>query len=162
LLIECINGKNQKAEHFGQGVLDLYTGAAYDYDDIFPVVDYQAINGITVEHDISLDHCNSAIFPWRTTSFVGGVSDGQYGLAMMNTATHNLTVKRSWHFYDDAIVTLATNLTLTTQNTAWTALASRLLKTGQITIGFFNFTVITISDGNYLFPYVQGQTSNVQ
>jgi hypothetical protein len=57
---------------------------------------------------------------------------------------------------------LATNLTLTTQNTAWTTLASRLLKTGQITIGFFNSTVITISDGNYSFPYVQGKTSNIQ
>jgi hypothetical protein len=81
---------------------------------------------------------------------------------MMDTATHNLTAKRSWHFYDDAIIALATNLTLTTQNAAWTALASRLFKTGNITIGFFNSTVITISDGNYSFPYVQGQTSNVQ
>ena len=61
---------------------------------------------------------------------VGGVSDGQYGLAMMDTASHNLTVKRSWHFYDDAIIALATNLTLTTSTTAWTTLASRLLPTG--------------------------------
>ncbi len=160
--IECINGEDQKSEHFGQGVLDLYTGTAYDYDDIFPVIDYQAINGITVEHGIPLAQCTGAYFPWRTTYFVGGVSDGQYGLAMMDTATHNLTVKRSWHFYDDAIIALATNLTLTTQNAAWTALASRLLKTGQITVGFFNSTVITISDGNYSFPYVQGKTSNVQ
>jgi chondroitin AC lyase len=160
--IECINGENQKAEHYGQGVLNLYSGNAYDYDDIFPVIDYQAINGITVEHDIPLARCTGGIFPWRTTFFVGGVSDGQYGLAMMDTATHNLTAKRSWHFYDDAIIALATNLTLTTQNTAWTALASRLLPTGKITIGFFNSTVITISDGNYSFPYAEGKTSNVQ
>jgi hypothetical protein len=32
-------------------------------------------------------------FSWRTTFFVGGVSDGQYGLAMMDTASHNLTAK---------------------------------------------------------------------
>jgi chondroitin AC lyase len=94
--------------------------------------------------------------------FVGGVSDGQYGLAMMDTASHNLTAKRSWHFYDDAIIALATNLTLTTPTTAWTTLASRLLPTGQITIGFFNSTIITLSDGNYSFPYVQNKTSNVQ
>ncbi len=41
-------------------------------------------------------------------------------------------------------------------------MASRLLPTGQITIGFFNSTIITLSDGNYSFPYVQGKTSNVQ
>ncbi|CAF1007349.1 unnamed protein product [Rotaria magnacalcarata] len=27
---------------------------------------------------------------------------------MMDTATHNLTVKRSWHFYGDAVIALAT------------------------------------------------------
>jgi chondroitin AC lyase len=160
--IECLNLEDQKAEHSGQGLLNLYTGNAYDYVDIFPILDWQAINGITVEHDIPLERCTKGAFPWIKLPFVGGVSDGQYGLAMMDTASHHLTAKRSWHFYDDAIIALATNLTLTTQNTAWTTLASRLLKTGQITIGFFNSTVITISDGNYLFPYAEGKTSNVQ
>ncbi|CAF4876052.1 unnamed protein product [Rotaria sp. Silwood1] len=159
---ECINGENLKAEHSGQGVLNLYTGNTYNYNFIFPLIDWQAINGITVEHDIPLERCNGATFTWETLSFVGGVSDDQYGLAMMDTASHNLTAKRSWHFYDDAIIALATNLTLTTQTTAWTTLASRLLPTGQITIGFFNSTVITFSDGNYSFPYVQNRTSNVQ
>ncbi|CAF3356164.1 unnamed protein product [Rotaria socialis] len=50
---------------------------------------------------------------------------------MMDTATHNLTVKRSWHFYDDAVMALASNLTVSTQNKAWTPLASRLLTTVQ-------------------------------
>jgi hypothetical protein len=95
-------------------------------------------------------------------NFVGGVSDGQYGLTMMDTATHNLTAQRSWHFYDDAIIALATNISLTTPTTAWTTLASRLVPTGEITIGFFNSTIRTLSDGNYSFPYVQDQTSNVQ
>ena len=159
---ECINGENQKAEHTGQGVLNLYTGNTYDYDNIYPLWDWQSINGITVEHDIPLEHCNGATFPWILLSFVGGVSDGQYGLAMMDTASHNLTAQRSWHFYDDAIIALATNLTLRTPTTARTTLASRLLSTGQITIGFFNSTVITITDGNYSFAYIEGQTSNVQ
>jgi chondroitin AC lyase len=159
---ECINGENQKAEHTGQGVLNLYIGNTYDYDNVYPLWDWQAINGITVEHDIPLERCNGATFSWILLSFVGGVSDSQYGLAMMDTASHNLTAQRSWHFYDDAIIALATNLTLRTPTTAWTALASRLLPTGQITIGFFNSTIITLSDGNYSFPYVQGKTSNVQ
>ena len=81
---------------------------------------------------------------------------------MMDTATHNLTAQRSWHFYDDAIIALATNLTLTTSNIAWTTLASRLLKTGQITVGFFNSSIVSLSDGNYSFPYITNKTSNVQ
>jgi hypothetical protein len=81
---------------------------------------------------------------------------------MMDTATHNLTAQRSWHFYDDAIIALATNLTLTTPNIAWTTLASRILNRGQITVGFFNSTIVTLSDGNYSFPYEPKKTSNVQ
>jgi chondroitin AC lyase len=159
---ECINDENLKGEHSGQGLLNLYSGTTYAYDNIAPLLDWQAINGITVEHDIPLENCTAALFPWIKLPFVGGVSDGQYGLAMMDTASHNLTAQRSWHFYDDAIIALATNLTLTTKTTAWTTLASRLLPTGKITVGFFNSTNITVSDGTYSFPYVQGKTSNVQ
>ena len=160
--VECINGQNLKDEHGGQGVLNLYKIGQNDYMELFAIIDWQAMNGITVEHDIPLETCNGRFFDIKKLLFVGGVSDDQYGLAMMDTATHNLTAKRSWHFYDDAVIALATNLTLTTPTTAWTTLASRLLATGQITIGFFNSTVVTLSDGNYSFPYELNKTSNVQ
>ena len=159
---ECINGENQKAEHVGQGTLNLFTTNTNDYDYIFPLLDWQAINGITVEHSIPLEPCDHGTFDWKRLSFVGGVSDDQYGLAIMDTATHNLTAQRSWHFYDDAIIALATNLTLTTPTIAWTTLASRVLAVGQISIGFFNSSIVTFSDGNYSFPYHQNDTSNVQ
>jgi chondroitin AC lyase len=159
---ECGNGENLKREHTGQGVLNLFTTDTYDYIYLFPLLDWQAINGITVEHDIPLLICNDIPRSLITLPFVGGVSDGLYGMAMMDTATHNLTAQRSWHFYDDAIIALATNLTLTTSNIAWTTLASRKLKTGQITVGFFNSTIVTLSDGNYSFPYTPDKTTNVQ
>ena len=159
---ECGNGENLKREHTGQGILNLFTTNTYDYVYLFPLLDWQAINGITVEHDIPLLICNDIPKSLIQLPFVGGVSDGLYGLAMMDTATHNLTAQRSWHFYDDAIIALATNLTLTTSHIAWTTMASRLLKTGQITVGFFNSTIITLSDGNYSFPYEPNKTSNVQ
>ncbi len=53
-----------------------------------------------------------------------------YALAMIDIATHNLTTKRSWHFYDDVIIILASNLTVTRSNVVWTTLASRILRTG--------------------------------
>jgi hypothetical protein len=115
-----------------------------------------------VEHDIPLLICNNISSSLIRLPFVGGVSDSLYGMAMMDTATHNLTAQRSWHFYDDAIIAFATNLTLTTPNIAWTTLASRILRIGQITVGFFNSTIVTLSDGNYSFPYSPNKTSNVQ
>jgi chondroitin AC lyase len=159
---ECGNGENLKREHTGQGILNLFTTDAYDYVWVFPLFDWQAINGITVEHDIPLKICNDIPSSLISLPFVGGTSDGLYGLAMMDTATHNLTAQRSWHFYDDAIIALATNLTLTTPNIAWTTLASRILKTGQITVAFFNSTIVTLNDGSYSFPYAPNKTTNVQ
>lgn len=160
---ECILGQNQKAEHAGQGLLNIYRSGVNDYSAIFPVFDWQAINGITVEHGIPLETCIGNHFHMIFTKFVGGVSDSQYGMAFMDTATHNLTAKRSWHFYDDAIIALATDLKLTAQVEAWTTLASRLLPIGQISIGFFNSTIITLTDGNYSIPYMENKTSsNVQ
>lgn len=159
---ECLLGQNQKDEHGGQGVLNLHKIGTNNYLDIFPIHDWQAINGITVEHGIPLEQCIGGGFVIQRMRYVGDVSDGQYGLVYMDTATHNLTAQRSWYFYDNAIIALATNLILTTRTTAWTALASRLLPNGQITIGFFNSTITTLHDGNYSLPYIQNKTSNVQ
>ncbi|CAF4176182.1 unnamed protein product [Rotaria sp. Silwood2] len=160
---ECINYENQKGENLGQGVLNIYTTNASDYREIFPLLDWKSINGITVEHDIPIEPCTRGIFDWIKLNFVGGVSDDSYGLSMMDTATHNLTVKRSWHFYDDAVIALASNLTLNTKNTAWTTLVSRLLSKGNVTIGFFNDNIISLSDGiNYSFPYTTNKSDNVQ
>ncbi|CAF1070525.1 unnamed protein product [Didymodactylos carnosus] len=166
---ECINAENQKAEHVGQGVLNLYAtdaqiGRSSEYIQIFPLLDWQAINGITVEHDIPIEPCKNGRFDLIKLSFVGGVSDGNYGVAMMDTASHNLTTKRSWHFYDDAIIALASDITLSTDNIAWTTLASRILPdpNSSVTVGFFNTSIITLSDGNYSFPYSSDRASNVQ
>jgi len=63
--------------------------------DIFPIIDWQAINGITVEHDIPLENCTHGRFDWIRMGFIVGVSDGEYGLVAMDTATHNLTAQRS-------------------------------------------------------------------
>ena len=36
------------------------------------------------------------------------------------------------------------------------------MRNGQITIGFFNSSIVTLSDGNYSFSYSPNKTSNVQ
>ena len=161
--VECFNGQNLKEEHGGQGVHNLYTTSTDDYHYIFPLLDWQAINGITVEHGIPLESCSGGPDGLIKLPFVGGVSDGQYGIAFMDTATHNLTAQRSWHFYDDTIIALATNITLTTKSNAWTTFASRRLSSGQITVGFFNSTIVTLpSDGVYSFSYKQNASTNIQ
>ena len=66
---ECIIGENQKGEHLGQGVFNIWTNNADDYVQVFPLLDWQAINGITVEHDIPVEPCDGGHFNWTLNKF---------------------------------------------------------------------------------------------
>ena len=158
---ECLNGENLKGEHIGDGVLNLYTrdaqyGSGEEYENIFALLDWQAINGITVEGDVPLLRCE-AHFSVQNTTFVGGVSDGNYGSAMMDTAVHNLTAKRTWHFYDNYIVALADGIEDNTTVLLQTTVVSRLLPpanttAGTLTMQWSNGTRTVLADGVYSFP----------
>ena len=161
---ECYNGENLKGEHIADGVLNLYTrdaqyGGGEEYENIFALFNWQRINGITVEADTPLAACpRSGRFPAVKRSFVGGVSDGQYGAAVMDTATHNLTAKRTWHFYDDYIVALANGIEDPTPALLQTTLVSRLLPplgtdAGTLTVQWSNGTRAVLPDGVYQFSY---------
>jgi chondroitin AC lyase len=124
------------------------------------------MNGITVEHGIPILPCGPQtgnVFPILSTAFVGGVSDGVYGAAAMDTATHNLTGHRAWFFFDSGVVAVGANLTDPTPNEVWTTLASRLLApnpavdpTGVVTAGFANGSVAVLPDGAYTAPAGSG------
>ncbi|CAF1422917.1 unnamed protein product [Adineta ricciae] len=162
---ECFNNENLKGEHIGDGTLNLYTrdaqyGGGEEYENIFALLDWQAINGITVEADTPLVHCDRGKLPMLNTTFVGGVSDDMYGAALMDTATRNLTAKRSWHFYDTYIVALANSIQDNTTALLQTALVSRLLPAadtlpGILTVQWSNGTRMILPDGIYTFSYDQ-------
>ncbi|CAF1172952.1 unnamed protein product [Adineta steineri] len=162
---ECDNNENLKGEHIGDGVLNLYTrdaqyGGGEEYENIFALLDWQAINGITVEADTPLNHCERGALPMLNTTFVGGVSDSMYGAAIMDTLTHNLTAKRTWHFYDTYIIALANGIEDNTTALLQTALVSRLLPaantiSGTLTLQWSNGTRMVLPDGVYSFSYNQ-------
>ncbi|CAF1631539.1 unnamed protein product, partial [Didymodactylos carnosus] len=90
------------------------------------------------------------------TTFVGGVSDGNYGAAVMDTATHSLTAKRTWHFYDDFVVALANGIEDNTRALLQTTVVSRLLPlantvAGTLTLQWSNGTKVVLADGVYSF-----------
>ena len=160
---ECDNYENLNGEHIADGVLNLYTrdaqyGGGEEYENIFALLDWQAINGITVEADTSLVECRGSTLAMEKTAFVGGVSDDMYGAAIMDTKTHNLTAKRTWHFYDNFIVALANGIQDNTSALLQTGLASRLLPpadtaAGTLTIQWSNGTRMVLPDGVYNFSY---------
>ena len=98
--------QGQKSHYLSDGCNYLYrTGD--EYRDIFPAWDWQMIPGTTIER--VPDHSGE---PRRkgTTSFAGGVSDGQYGIAAFDFERDGLQARKSWFFFDEEYVCLGAGI----------------------------------------------------
>lgn len=154
---ECDNGENLQGEHLGDGVLNIYSTdpvtGGHEYDTVFPLWDWHYIGGVTAEVDTPLVPCEGSSFNIRKTAFVGGCSDGNYGVAAMDTATHNLTGHRAWFFFDRAIIGVGAGLNDPTPASVATTLASKLLPVGQMVhVKYSNGSIVPLQDGSYSFP----------
>ena len=80
-----------------------------EYQDIFPVWDWRYIPGVTAP-----DY-QGAGGAWgkklHQSSFVGGVSNGLYGVTAMDLNVMDITAKKTWFHFDDAIVALGADIT---------------------------------------------------
>src|SRR5262249_25263044 len=56
------------------------------------------------------------------TDFVGGVSDGTYGMCAMDLERGALKAKKAWFFFDDVIVCLGAGITCTSDNPVVTSI----------------------------------------
>jgi chondroitin AC lyase len=100
------NGEGLKSHHLADGCnVLLRTGR--EFQDIFPVWDWQKIPGTTVEQREEL--LGSPRRMGKTT-FVGGVSNGEYGLAAFELQRDGLSARKSWFFFDDEYVCLGAGI----------------------------------------------------
>jgi chondroitin AC lyase len=145
----CVNSQGIKSEHFADGVVNLYyTGQ--EYDNIFPVWDWQRLPGITCEQNIPLLPCNYD-FPVNSSNFVGGVTDNEHGVAAMHLLSHSLSSLNSWFFFPDVYVAMGTNVTCTSGNPVFTSLANQILD-GNVTVKVSgDSTPLTLNTGNHSF-----------
>lgn len=103
---EACNGENQRGYHTADGVLFLHTQGG-EYTDIFPVWDWRKLPGITAAQTqgpipLTIERNESA--------FVGGVSDGRDGAAVMECVHGGISAKKSWFFFDGRIACLGAGI----------------------------------------------------
>ncbi|MCD4826038.1 MAG: hypothetical protein K8S55_15720 [Phycisphaerae bacterium] len=126
---ELCNNEGKKSHHLADGANLLYkTGK--EYYDIFPVWDWQKIPGTTVEQK-STPMNPKTVRRRGKTSFVGGVSNGMYGLAAMDLKEDKLTAYKTWLFGDDYYVCLGSGIDCPTKNTVATT-ANQCLLNGPV------------------------------
>ncbi|HVE71739.1 MAG TPA: polysaccharide lyase family 8 super-sandwich domain-containing protein [Thermoanaerobaculia bacterium] len=90
-------------------------GDEYFGRDVWPALDWTRLPGTTVEQKADTA---SDVYGYGTRSLAGGTGDGANGVSAMDLAPlgSTLTAKKSWFFFDDAIVFLTNSIRSTSAN----------------------------------------------
>jgi chondroitin AC lyase len=105
---ETCNGENLLGLHLGDGVTYFYrTGK--EYEDLFPVWDWQRLPGTTCRQDQGSLVPNGKACRGRS-DFAGGLSDGERSIAAMEYIRDGLHVRKAWFFLDRAVVCLGAGI----------------------------------------------------
>lgn len=141
------NEEGIKNHHYGDGSIFI-SRTGHEFFNIFPVWDWQKIPGATILQRASMPHWRQLAKKGKT-SFVGGVSDGIYGVAAFDFASvHDpLTAHKSWFFFDDEIVCLGAAIHADSASSVLTTLNQCLLH-GPVVIGTGNKTT-TLQTGKH-------------
>ncbi len=153
-----INNENRKAHHISDGA-NILMRRGDEYEAIFPVWDWLKIPGTTVEQNAEpLDPQKLRVT--GQTSFVGGVSDGSYGVSAMQLQRDSLSARKAWFFFDNEYVCLGAGISDTAANPVATSVNQCLLR-GEVTTPNGTATGAADLSGlnwvrhdgvNYLFP----------
>jgi chondroitin AC lyase len=106
---ESCNSENIQGYHMGDGVTFLYQ-TQEEYENIFPFWDWRKIPGITTHQmktKLPILNCQGYHIQSR---FVGGISNGENGIAVMDYNRDGLKARKSWFMFDDMIICLGAGI----------------------------------------------------
>lgn len=136
---ECVTYRNLKGRHLGDGVTFIYrTGK--EYEDAFAAFNWHRLPGTTAEEK-DFDEITTGSYTYESSKSqrVGGISFNDNGATSMELIRDDLTAKKSWFMFDDAIVCLGTDITADTDNNVYTSVNQCLS---------FGDALYALSDGN--------------
>lgn len=113
---EVINDENMLGYYLSDGVTSLMQRGD-EYDGIFPVWNWNRLPGTTTPQG-GLKNLNDwaewngeHLWNWKgNNSFVGGVSDGKYGAAVMDYTRDGMDAHKAWFLFDDQMIALGNSI----------------------------------------------------
>ncbi|OAX43647.1 polysaccharide lyase family 8 protein [Rhizopogon vinicolor AM-OR11-026] len=124
---ECTNSENLLGFHLADGVVYTYLQGD-EYEDIAAAWDWNLIPGITVDYNATTLTCQHTQYIGKQ-AFVGGVSDGEVGVAAMrytNPMTKSLSWQKTWFFLEDDVqYVMIANISSTTEAPVFSVLDQR-------------------------------------
>ncbi|CCN45591.1 putative Chondroitin AC eliminase [Vibrio nigripulchritudo MADA3029] len=127
---EAGNGENLLGYWLGFGsTMIMQTGD--EYHNLFPVWDWTLVPGVTAPH-IALKPADWGQIEQQTT-FVGGVSNGKYGVAVMDMNVKSTQAKKAWFSFNDELVALGAGISSTHEKYVSTTINQTRLR-GPVTV----------------------------
>ena len=129
---ESGNDEGLKNYHLGDGLcLLLKTG--HEYDNIFPLWDWQKLPGVTCRlRDSALPLIDWGIAARGSNAAAAGLSDGRYGMAAFTLEKDSVKAKKAWFFFDKEYVCLGAGISGTLNSPVVTGV-EQCLANGTIT-----------------------------
>ena len=106
---ESCNAENIQGYYMGDGATFLYQ-SGNEYRNIFPFLDWKKIPGTTTMQDDDPLPVLTARGYRIESNFVGGVSDGESGIAALDYYRKGLTARKAWSMLDGKIVCLGSGI----------------------------------------------------
>lgn len=100
-----VNSENLYGYYLPYGLTYIYRRGD-EYEAIFPVWDWARLPGVTSPHQEFPSTGKST----QLTSFVGGLSDGHYGISTMDQEIKKTRAKKSWFWFDKEWVALGAGI----------------------------------------------------
>lgn len=106
-VVECESGlgENIKGNYMSYGATDLQL-KGNEYYNLMPVWDWAMVPGITYKHVTYFPKRLDWGYNYGKTKFVGGVSDGNYGVSTLDLNKDGVKAKKAWFMFDNEIVCL--------------------------------------------------------
>jgi chondroitin AC lyase len=123
---EIVNDEGKRSHHLADGCTFVYRSGD-EYRDIFPAWDWSKVPGTTAEVS---ELSPAAGGPRYKTDavFVGGVSDGTYGLAAQELRREHLRARKAWMMLDEGFVALGAGINCDSDRTVVTSVNQCLLR----------------------------------
>ncbi|MDW5288118.1 polysaccharide lyase 8 family protein [Formosa sp. PL04] len=124
---ESVNKENIQGYYLGDGATLLYANGD-EYNNVFPFWNWKKVPGTTVIQDTSALPIIKA-WDFKTNGvFVGGVTNGEDGVSVMDYDRDGLKAHKSWFMFGDKIVCLGSSIQANTNFPVATTINQVFLK----------------------------------
>ena len=145
---EFTNNENKKG-HFISDGLTLLMRRGDEYEDIFPIWDWNRLPGVTAPLWDTIVPKTKTDNYRNPNPFVGGLTHLKHGISTFSLDRNNVTAKKSWFYSNGLLVCMGTNIHSTTGQEIVTGVNQVLKKTSSVafdksgTRSIFNDTTVS-------------------